>query len=56
LLARLDDLSEIDEKAEAAARRVETDEEAVQTMTIHSAKGLEFPIVIVADLWKSWIT
>jgi exodeoxyribonuclease V beta subunit len=56
LLARLDDLSELDEKAEAAARRVETDEEAVQTMTIHSAKGLEFPIVIVADLWKSWIT
>lgn len=55
LLSHLDDLAALDEKAEAAARRVETDEDAVQTMTIHSAKGLEFPVVIVADLWKSWI-
>lgn len=55
LLVCLDELSLLDDKSEVAARRVETDDDAVQSMTIHSAKGLEFPIVIVADLWKSWI-
>jgi exodeoxyribonuclease V beta subunit len=34
------------------SRRVESDVDAVQIMTIHSAKGLQFPCVIVADLWK----
>ena len=52
LISHLDDLRLVDEKSDVAARRVETDEDAVQTMTIHSSKGLEFPVVIVADLWK----
>jgi exodeoxyribonuclease V beta subunit len=42
-----------DEKSELVSRRVESDSDAVKIMTIHSAKGLEFPCVIVADLWKS---
>ncbi|MFZ0529634.1 MAG: 3'-5' exonuclease, partial [Propionicimonas sp.] len=35
-------------------RRLETDRDAVQVMTVHKAKGLQFPIVLLpeaADLW-----
>jgi len=34
------------------SRRVESDADAVKILTIHKAKGLQFPCVIVADLWK----
>jgi exodeoxyribonuclease V beta subunit len=37
---------------DTVSRRVESDADAVSIMTIHKAKGLEFPCVIVADLWK----
>lgn len=48
-----------EEIARAAAtsdrvRRLETDREAVQIMTVHKAKGLQFPVVLLpeaADLW-----
>ena len=39
--------------SEVVSRRVESDSAAVQIMTVHSAKGLQFPIVVVADLWKA---
>ena len=34
-----------------AARRVESDDDAVQISTIHSTKGLQYPIVVVVDMW-----
>jgi exodeoxyribonuclease V beta subunit len=45
-------LAAMDPKHELVARRVESDADAVKIYTIHAAKGLEFPCVIVADLWK----
>lgn len=37
--------------ADHLRRRVESDADAVQIMTIHRAKGLEFPVVLLPDLW-----
>jgi len=31
-------------------RRIESDENAVRLMTIHASKGLQFPVVLVADI------
>jgi exodeoxyribonuclease V beta subunit len=45
-------LAAVDEKHDLVSRRVESDADAVKILTIHAAKGLEFPAVIVADLWK----
>ena len=38
--------------AEEYARELETDGEAVRIMTIHSSKGLQFPIVFLPDCWR----
>ena len=46
-------LQTIEDLSEVVSRRVESDSAAVQIMTVHSAKGLQFPVVIVADLWKA---
>ena len=37
--------------AEERSRRLETDAEAVQVVTVHSSKGLEFPVVYVPFAW-----
>jgi exodeoxyribonuclease V beta subunit len=37
--------------ADIVSRRVESDTEAVTIMTVHAAKGLQFPCVVVVDGW-----
>lgn len=49
-------LVDVDDSSELVSRRVESDSSAVQIMTIHVSKGLEFPMVVVADTWKEEIS
>ena len=47
--------AEEDSADEERSRRLESDAEAVQVLTVHRSKGLEFPIVLFPDLWEpSW--
>ena len=39
--------------ADERARRLESDAEAVQVLTVHRSKGLEYPIVFAPFLWSS---
>ena len=36
------------------SRRLETDADAVQILTSHMSKGLEFPVVLAPSLWNHW--
>jgi len=40
-----------DESSELLSRRIDRDDDAVQVMTVHKAKGLEFPVVLAPFLW-----
>lgn len=53
VLDAFDRLADVEATAETVSRRVESDRDAVQIMTVHASKGLEFPVVVVADLWKT---
>jgi len=43
-----------DSSDEERSRRLESDAQAVQVLTIHRSKGLEFPIVYIPFLWEGW--
>ena len=47
LLRALEDLAASSTEEEENLRRIESDAEAVQVMTMHASKGLEFPVVLV---------
>ncbi len=42
------------EGTEERSRRLESDAAAVQVMTVHVSKGLEFPVVYVPFAWDRW--
>jgi len=52
VLEEMAELAHRDEKSDLVSRRVESDEDAVRIMSVHVAKGLEFPCVVVVDDWK----
>ncbi len=43
-----------DTENEERARRLESDADAVQVITIHRSKGLEFPVVLCPYMWGSY--
>lgn len=45
------DESEDSKRSELLDRRIDRDDDTVKVMTIHKAKGLEFPIVLCPSLW-----
>ncbi len=41
------------ESSELLARRIDRDDDTVKVLTVHKAKGLEFPVVLCPTLWTS---
>jgi exodeoxyribonuclease V beta subunit len=51
-LTSLREATDADEDDDLTARRIESDAESVQILTVYAAKGLEYPVVCVPTLWK----
>ncbi|GEA82583.1 UvrD-helicase domain-containing protein [Cellulomonas uda] len=41
--------------AEERSRRLQTDAAAVQVITVHASKGLQFPVTLVPFAWDTWV-
>jgi len=53
LARRVDEVGSEGAEAEQRSRRLDSDAAAVQVLTVHRAKGLEFPIVYCPYLWDA---
>ena len=42
------------EGTQERSRRLDSDADAVQVITVHTSKGLEFPVVLVPFAWDRW--
>ena len=51
LVRRVDEAATEGNEAEQRSRRLDSDADAVQLLTVHRAKGLEFPVVYCPYLW-----
>ncbi len=53
LRARIDEAAR--DYAEERSRRLQTDAAAVQVITVHASKGLQFPVTLVPFAWDTWL-
>jgi exodeoxyribonuclease V beta subunit len=52
---RSDELARVQEAAESAQMRLESDTHALKLVTVHKSKGLQYPIVVCPYLWDGML-
>ncbi len=55
LRRRIDEADEATDGVDERSRRLDSDADAVQVVTIHRSKGLEFPVVFVPFAWDQFV-